>query len=186
LLRQGFLYPRQDCPHALGRRGLAGAVGRRGAARARRGYALPRMPANSPAIAARSAGALLVAVLLAAGLGACGGAVTTGNFKGEAHAVAQRLSDLQSDVTAADEQKVCDSDFSRAARARLSTRGNTCSEALKRQIGSIDAYELTVEKVAVSGASATATVRSTWSGKVRTTAVKLVKEDGSWRVATVE
>jgi len=130
-------------------------------------------------------GVSLTALLLATGLGACGGAVSTSSFKGEAHAVAQRLSDLQSDVTAADEQKICESDFSRAARARLSTHGNTCAKALKRQIGTIDSYELTVEKVAVKGATATATVRSTWSGKNRTSTVRLVKEGGAWRVEGV-
>lgn len=127
----------------------------------------------------------LIVVLLAFGLGACGGTVTTSNFKGEAHAVAQRISDLQSDVSAVNEQKICEKDFSRAARARLSTAGITCKEALKRQLGSIDAYELTVEKVAVSGATATARVRGIWSGKLRNSTLKLVREGGSWRVEGV-
>ena len=100
-----------------------------------------------------------LAVLLALGLGACGSTVSTSSFKGEAHAVAQRISDLQSDVSAVNEQKICEQDFSRAARARLTTAGNTCKQALKRQLGTIDAYELTVQKVAVSGATATARVQ---------------------------
>ncbi len=128
-------------------------------------------------------GPLLIAVLLALGVGACGSStVSTSSFKGEAHAVAQRISDLQSDVSALNEQKICAQDFSRAARARLSTAGNTCKRALKRQLGSIDDYELSVEKIAVSGATATARVRSTWSGKLSTNALKLVKEGGTWRV----
>jgi hypothetical protein len=128
---------------------------------------------------------LLVAVLLALGVGACGSTVSTSSFKGEAHAVAQRISDLQSDVSALNEQKICEQDFSRAARARLSTAGNTCKQALKRQLGSIDAYELTVEKIALSGATATARVRSTWSGKLATNTLELVREGGSWRVERV-
>jgi hypothetical protein len=130
-------------------------------------------------------GSLLAAALLALGVGACGGTVTTSSFKGEAHAVAQRISDLQSDVSAASDQKICEQDFSRAARARLSTPGNTCKQALKRQIGSIDDYELTVEKIAVDGATATARVRSTWAGKLRTSTLKLVKEGRSWRVESI-
>jgi hypothetical protein len=129
---------------------------------------------------------LMAVLLLALGVGACGGTVTTGSFKGEAHAVAQRISDLQSDVSAASAQNVCDKDFSRAARARLSTAGNTCKQALKRQLGSIDSYELTINKVAVHGATATARVRSTWSGKLHTSTLKLVKEGGSWRVEGTE
>ncbi len=128
---------------------------------------------------------LILAVLLALGVGACGSTVSTSNFKGEAHAVAQRISDLQSDVSALSEQKICEQDFSRAARARLSTAGNTCKQALKRQLGTIDAYELTVEKIAVSGATATARVRGTWGGKLSTNQLKLVKEGGSWRVEGV-
>ncbi len=127
----------------------------------------------------------LIAALLTLGLGACGSTVSTSNFKGEAHAVAQRISDLQSDVSAVNEQKICAQDFSRAARARLGTAGNTCKQALKRQLGSIDDYELSVEKIAVSGATATARVRSIWSGKLRNGTLKLVKEGGSWRVEGV-
>jgi hypothetical protein len=134
----------------------------------------------------RAVGSLIAAALLALGVGACGaGTVTTSSFKGEAHAVAQRISDLQSDVSSASDQKICEQDFSRAARARLSTAGNTCQQALKRQIGSIDDYELTVDKIAVSGATATARVRSTWAGKLRTSTLKLVKEGGDWRVEGV-
>ncbi len=127
-----------------------------------------------------------VAVLLGVVLGACGSSVTTSGFKGEAHAVAQRISNQQSDISAASEQNICEKDFSRAARARLSTVGNTCKAALKRQLGAIDDYELTIKKIAVNGATATARVRSTWSGKLRTSTLKLVKEGGSWRVEGVE
>jgi Putative lumazine-binding len=133
----------------------------------------------------RFAPPLAILLALALGLGACGSTVSTSGFKGEAHAVAQRISDLQSDVSALNEQKICEQDFSRAARARLSTGGNTCKQALKRQLGSIDDYELTVEKIAVSGAGATARVRSTWSGKLSINSLKLVKEGGSWRVEGV-
>jgi hypothetical protein len=136
-------------------------------------------------VAVKRTSSLLAAILLALGVGACGSTVSTSSFKGEAHAVAQRISDLQSDVSALSEQKICERDFSRAARARLSTAGNTCKQALKRQLGSIDDYELTVEKIAVSGATATARVRSTWSGKLSTNTLKLVKEGGDWRVEGV-
>jgi hypothetical protein len=126
---------------------------------------------------------LLTAALLALGLTACGGAVSTSAFKGEALAVAQRIADLQSDVTAANEQRICDEDFSRAARARLSIGGGTCKQALKRQLGSIDSYELTVKQIAVRGATATATVQSTWSGKLRLATLELVREGRSWRIS---
>jgi hypothetical protein len=128
---------------------------------------------------------LLVVPLLALGLAACGSTVSTSNFKGEAHAVAQRISDYQADVAAASEQKLCSEDLSSAARARLGAASGGCKQAIKRQLGSIDDYELTVEKVAVSGATATATVKSTWSGKPRLATLALVKEGGGWRISGV-
>ncbi|MGH2854157.1 MAG: hypothetical protein ACRDLF_08190 [Solirubrobacteraceae bacterium] len=119
---------------------------------------------------------------LALGLGACGSTVSTSNFKGEAHAVAQRISDYQADIAAASEQKLCSEDLSSAVRARLSTASGGCKQAIKRQLGSIDDYEVTVEKVAVSGATATAIVKSAWSGKSRLATLELVKQGGGWRI----
>jgi hypothetical protein len=133
----------------------------------------------------KRAGALIAVPLLALGLGACGSTVSTSGLKGEAKAVAQRISDFQSDVTAADEQKVCNQDFARAVRTRLDTGGNTCQAAIKRQIESIDDYEMTVEKVVVAGSSATAVVKSTWSGKAALASLRLVKEGSSWRIAAL-
>ncbi len=133
-------------------------------------------------ISTKRACSLITIPLLAVGLAACGSTVSTSSFKGEAKAVAQRISDLRSDVTSSNEQKLCSNDFSSAVRARLNAKGG-CPQALKRQLGAIDDYELAVEKVAVSGATATALVKSGWSGKLRSTTLTLVKEGGGWRIA---
>jgi hypothetical protein len=130
----------------------------------------------------KRAGPLLAVPLLVLGLAACGSTVSTNSFKGEAHAVAQRISDYQSDVAAADEQKLCGEDFSSAVRARLGADGESCKQALKRQLGTVDDFEVTIGKVTVSGATATAVVKSTWSGKSRLTTLALVKERGGWRI----
>jgi hypothetical protein len=124
---------------------------------------------------------LLAVPLLSLGVAACGSTVSTNGFKGEAHAVAQRISDYQTDVSTVDQQKLCREDLSSAARARLSASGG-CQQALKRQLQSIDDYEVTVEKITVSGAAAAAVVKSTWSGRSRLTTLELVKEGGSWRI----
>ncbi len=133
----------------------------------------------------RRSGSLLAVPLLALSLAACGSTVSTSTFKGESHAVAQRISDYQSDVGAASEKKLCDEDLSSTVRRRLNVAPGGCEEALKRQLGSIDDYEATVEQIAVHGATATAVVKSTWSGKTRDTTLELVKEGGSWRIAGV-
>jgi Domain of unknown function (DUF4878) len=125
----------------------------------------------------------LTLTLLAGGLAACGSTVSTGAFKGESHAVAQRISDYQTDVGTGSEKKVCDEDLSATVRTQLGAASGGCEEALKHQFGAIDDYEATVEQVTVHGATATALVKSTWSGKPQVTTLTLVKEGGKWRIA---
>jgi Putative lumazine-binding len=136
-------------------------------------------------ILTKRVGSLTAVLLLALGLGACGSTVSTTGFKGEAEAVAKRISSFQSDVTAANEQKVCNQDFAGAVRVRLNSGGGSCQAAVKRQLGSIDDYEMTVEKIAVKGTDATAVVKSTWSGKPALAMMRLVKEGGGWRIAAL-
>jgi hypothetical protein len=131
----------------------------------------------------RRAAAPLAIPLLLLALTGCGGAVSTANFKGESQAVAQRIADFQSDVTGGEAKKLCQDDFARAVQARLQTAGASCTQALKDQLGAIDDYELTVESVAVGGDAATAKVKSTWAGKLRLNTLRLVKEDGTWKIA---
>ncbi len=126
------------------------------------------------------------ATLLALALASCGGAVSTGNFKGPSKAVAERISDFQSDVTSKDEKKLCNRDFASAVRARLQAAGSTCVAALGKQLGAITDFELSVSSIAVHGKGATARVKSTWSGKQRTATMQLVQEGGAWRIATLQ
>jgi Domain of unknown function (DUF4878) len=138
------------------------------------------------AVAARRALALALAPALAAGIAACGtSTVSTSSYKGESQAVAQRISDFQTDLTGGEEQKLCGKDLASAVQTRLRAAGGSCVEALKKQIGAIDDYELKVKSIAVHGASATARVSSTYSGKQRTTTMALVKEGGAWRISAV-
>ena len=61
---------------------------------------------------------------------------------------------------------------------------SACEKAFKRQLGQTDNFELTVESVKITGAkTATAQVKSTYSGKKKTSEIKLVKEGGDWRIA---
>jgi hypothetical protein len=135
--------------------------------------------------AMRVTGALAAAGALAIGVSACGTAISTGSYKGESKAVAQRISDFQTDVTASEEKKLCARDLARAVQARLQANGSGCVQALKNQLGAIQNFELTVKSIAVSGTSATARVSSTWSGKQRTSTMRFVKEGGAWRIAAL-
>jgi hypothetical protein len=134
----------------------------------------------------RGIGALALVSLLAVGLSACGTSISTGNYKGESKAVVQRISDFQTDVTASEEKKLCANDLARAVQTRLQAAGSDCVQALKKQLGAIQNFELTVKSIAVHGANATARVSSTWSGKQRTSTMRLVREGGAWKIAALQ
>ncbi len=127
-----------------------------------------------------------LAVLAVAGLGACGSTVSTGSFTGESKAVAERISSFQSDLTAGSKQKLCANDLARVVQARLRVAGSTCQQALKKQLGAIDDYEMTVQTIAVLHGAATAQVKSIWSGKQRLATLALVKEGGAWKIAALK
>jgi monoamine oxidase len=136
---------------------------------------------------AKHATALLCLPLVALGLAACGTTVSTSGFKGEQHAIAQTISDLQSDATASDEKKICANDLASAVVARLGgTKG--CEKAIKDQLAEIDSMEAKVESIQLGpgGATATARVKSTRAGKKRVTTVALVKEGARWKVSALK
>jgi hypothetical protein len=127
---------------------------------------------------------LLCAPLLALGASACASTSTLSSFKGEDHAVAQVVSNLQSYGTAGEAQKICTDLLSSAVVARLHSSPGGCEQALKNQLSQIDTPEVTVEKVQTHGAtSATAEVKSTYAGKTTLTNVTLVKEKGAWKIS---
>jgi hypothetical protein len=127
---------------------------------------------------------LLCAPLLALGVSACASTSSVSSFKGEDHAVAQAIANLQSYGTAGEAQKICTDLLSSAVVARLSSSRGGCKQALKSQLSQVDTPEVTVEKVQTHGAtSATAEVKSTYAGKSKLTNVTLVKEDGAWKIS---
>lgn len=128
-----------------------------------------------------AAGALSVA----AGVSACGQTSSTGGYKGERQHVAQTISNLQGDITTANAAKVCDRDLATSVVKRLEATGTSCKKALEGQLREIDAYNLTVNSISVHDDTATAEVKSTWSGKERVRQLSFVKEDGKWKVSSL-
>jgi hypothetical protein len=133
---------------------------------------------------ARSLTTALGTLALAVGIGACGETASTGNFKGESHNVAQTVSNFQADATAADEKKLCENDLAATLTASLRSAGG-CQAILKTQLREIDALGLTIESISLSGTSAVAHVKSTYSGKSRVTVLRLVKEGSHWKISGV-
>jgi hypothetical protein len=126
--------------------------------------------------------------LLAAGLSACATTSTTSSsFKGEQHAAAQTIANLQSAATAGEAGKICKQLLSSALVARLNASAGGCQQAIKKQLEEIDSFEVTVQsvKLGASGATQTGTavVKSIYAGKNTLSTLTLVKEDGAWKIS---
>jgi len=134
-------------------------------------------------------GALVCAPLMAVSFAACSKTLSISAFKGEEHAVAQTISNLQADVTAGDEQKICTNDLAAPVAARLNTAPGGCKQAIKSQLTELDNFEVAVQSVHLStmGAlpTATAHVTSTYAGKTKASMLSLVKEGGKWKISSL-
>ncbi len=141
--------------------------------------ALPR------ALSPKRALTLPCVALLSLGLSACAKSVSTSGLKGEAKAAAETIKNLQTDVTAGDEKKICQNDLAKPLVTKLDATGGSCQEAIKGQLTEVDSFEVTVEAMQVSGTTATAHVKSIYSGKTRKGTLSLVKEGDKWKVASL-
>jgi hypothetical protein len=130
---------------------------------------------------------LLCAPLLASALAGCGNSVSTSAFKGEQHAVAQTVADLQSDATASDEKKICVNDLAQTVVKGLGG-ARRCERAIHDQLAEIDNLEVKVEsiQIATGGTTATARVKSIYSGKHRLATLTLAREGARWKVSGVQ
>jgi hypothetical protein len=126
---------------------------------------------------------LLCAPLLALGVAGCASTTSSSNFKGEQHAVAQVVSNLQSEATAGEAKKICKNLLSSAVTTRLNAAQGGCTQAVKSQLTEVDTPEATVESVQVTGTQATAHVKSIYAGKDRLGTLALVKEGGKWKIS---
>ncbi|HEY7935216.1 MAG TPA: hypothetical protein VID48_15460 [Solirubrobacteraceae bacterium] len=130
----------------------------------------------------KGASAAALTVVLAGGLAACGETVSSGSFSGESKAVAQVISNFQSDVSSADEKSLCQKDLASNIRGGLS-KGGGCQQTIKKQLGQLDTFTLKISSIDVKGTSATARVSSTYSGKSKMSTLDLVKEGTHWRIS---
>jgi Zn-dependent alcohol dehydrogenase len=126
---------------------------------------------------------LLCAPALVFGVTACGTAtVSTSAFKGEQRAVAETISNLQSNATAGEEKKICANDLSRAVVARLAgTKG--CEAAIKNQLAEVDSLAVSVKAIQIAGTTASVRVKSIAGGKSKLDTLTLVKEGKAWKIS---
>lgn len=138
-----------------------------------------------PSLVRRSAILVAIALLASLGLSACA-TTSKSSFKGVQGEVAETITKFQSHVTSSNESALCEEDFARSVRQRLEKAGGTCLEAMKKQLKSVDEFTMTVKSIVVKGSSATATVKSTWSGQERQSKLLLSKEGSTWRISGLE
>jgi hypothetical protein len=125
-----------------------------------------------------------LALAAAAALTGCGTtSVPTGSFKGEQQAVAKRISSFQRHASEASGKKLCEQDLARALVSQIGASGASCEHALRQQLKDVEDLTIKINSIALHGRSATAEVKSTWSGKLRPAVMRLVREGKTWKIA---
>jgi hypothetical protein len=147
-------------------------------------------PSTAARLSPRRAGWGATLAALALALAGCGNSVASTNFSGEQHDVAQTIANLQSNVNGGEEQKICADDLTGEVVARLDTSPGGCKQAIKEQLAEIDNAEVKVDSVQIgsgrSAGTATARVRTIYSGKTRSSTVSLRKQGGKWKLSAIE
>lgn len=116
---------------------------------------------------------------------------STDDFKGEARQVAVAIEDYQDAARKGDEEEICndllDAQLVRAIERQAGGRKGSCPDRLSDSLRDVDTFEIDVEKVAVNGTRATATIKSEGRDKDRTDTITLVKggTPARWRIATI-
>ena len=128
---------------------------------------------------------VLVTALLALVLSACGAAPAKqeNKFTGDRAAVAKLVDDLAAAGRKGDADKICAQILAKSLVDELKSAGGDCETEMHRAITDATDYDLQVDDVKVTGATATATVRQGTSKKVAT--FSFVKENGGWRASAL-
>ena len=132
--------------------------------------------------------ALGVAVL---GAGPCGGSQSadTGSFKGAEKDVAQAVYDFRDAVSKRDESKICDTFFTPELKSAVTEkgkaagRGDTCSKVVEDPIADIDATDIKVKDVKVTGDTAVVTVTTNLNKGADASDTLTLKNERGWRIS---
>jgi len=120
---------------------------------------------------------------LGAALAGCGATPSSaGDFEGDQKAVADAIEEIQSAAQRREADRLCRDLLSRRLRDGIAAGGTSCDSEVGKATEDADAYELEVQKVNVTGTTASATVKGEAGDRDVTRTVRLVKEDGRWRV----
>jgi hypothetical protein len=116
---------------------------------------------------------------------------SAGDFKGAQHDVAKAVEDFQDAALRGDEDKICNDLLARQlvqAIKAANKRSGGCPSALHQSLRDVDGFELTVQKVTITGTTATARVKNEGSGgRKEVTTMSLVREGSppEWHIAAL-
>lgn len=129
----------------------------------------------------RTACLLLAPLALAVSVAACGS-----DGEDEDEAVRATVQRFAAATRAKDYQELCDQIFASTLVSQLRDAGLPCEVALRTGLGSVKRPTLVLRRVEVNDDAALARIRTGAQGQPPSDdALKLVKEDGSWKIASL-
>jgi putative lumazine-binding protein len=126
---------------------------------------------------------LLAAVLVAGCTTQSSNDDSTSKFRGDQRLVANTVEDFESAASKGDQDKVCRDLLAKALVAQYAQRGGTCEKAVDAALKDTDSFDLTVERIAISGQEATATVKADRGKNDINQSMTLVKQGAGWRIS---
>jgi hypothetical protein len=135
----------------------------------------------------RSLPLLLLAAVLALALAACGteSGSSGASFSGDAKDVADTVDDLSKAGKGNDAKKICDEILAGALQKKVAQGGASCDDEVDKAIGDADDFDLDVQTVKVTGATATAQVRGRIGQDEKVRTMALEKINGAWRITSL-
>jgi hypothetical protein len=126
---------------------------------------------------------VLLGVLAIAGCGAQADPSSTEKFQGEDRAVAQKVEDLEQAGEKRKPEDICSDILASSLVQQIEAAGADCADEMKKAIEDADDYSLDVQKVNVSGSTATVEVKRGDDGPTET--MEFTKENGQWRATSL-
>ncbi len=128
--------------------------------------------------------AIVAAVLLAGCAGqSASNDDSTSKFSGDQRLVANTVEDFESAASKGDQDKICRDLLAKALVDQFAQRGGTCEKAVDATLKDTDSFDLTVERVSISGQEATARVKADRGKKDIGQSLTLVKQGAGWRIS---
>ena len=107
----------------------------------------------------------------------------TSKFKGDQRLVANMVEDFESAASKGDQDKICRDLLAKELVQQYAQRGGTCEKAVDGALKDTDSFDMTVEKVSISGEQATANVKVDRGKKDINQSLTLVKQGAGWRIS---